>query len=38
MTVLLIGIFLALVLLVWTWVTGIDHMNKNHPTIRVRIF
>jgi hypothetical protein len=31
MTILLIGVFLALVLLVWAWVTGIDFMNKNHP-------
>ena len=31
MKILLIGLFLALVLLVWAWVTGIDHMNKNHP-------
>ena len=34
MTILLIGVFLALVLLVWSWVTGIDNMNKNHPDYR----
>jgi hypothetical protein len=31
MTVLLIGVFLALVLLAWSWVRGIDYMNENHP-------
>ena len=34
MTILLIGLFLALVLLVWAWVTGIDYMNENHPDYR----
>jgi hypothetical protein len=31
MTVLLIVLFLALVLLSWAWVKGIDYMKENHP-------
>jgi hypothetical protein len=31
MTVFLIVLFLALVLLSWAWVKGIDYMKENHP-------
>jgi hypothetical protein len=31
MTVLLIVLFLALILLSWAWVKGIDYMKENHP-------
>ncbi len=31
MIVLLIVLFLALVLLSWAWVKGIDYMKENHP-------
>jgi hypothetical protein len=31
MIILLIALFLALALLVWAWVTGIDYMNEFHP-------
>lgn len=31
MIALLIGVSLALIVLVWAWVNGIDNMKEKHP-------